>query len=79
MKFRVNAGSGGAVIFLISAVTLVLGSLAAWLTHVIVCLVRVFGNDPDVDAISTALILVIGALLAPVGVIHGILIWFGVP
>jgi len=45
---------------------IVLAMVAAWLTHVIVC-------------ISTAKwgFLIAGALFAPVGMIHGIGIWFG--
>ena len=40
--------------------------LAAWLTHVITCL-----------AAGTWGFLVAGALVAPIGVIHGTGIWFG--
>lgn len=40
---------------------------AAWITHIIVCL-------------STAkyLLLLAGAIVFPVGIIHGIGIWFGI-
>lgn len=45
---------------------LLIGTVAAWLTHVIVC-------------IKTASwgFLIAGAIFAPVGVIHGIGCWFG--
>lgn len=45
---------------------LLVGTFAAWLTHVIVC-------------IQTASwgFLIAGAIFAPVGVIHGIGCWFG--
>jgi hypothetical protein len=47
--------------------TVALTSLAAWITHVVVC-------------IKTAswLFLIAGAICAPIGVIHGIGVWFGV-
>lgn len=46
---------------------LVLTSIAAWVTHVIIC-------------IKTAswLFLIAGAIMAPIGVIHGIGAWFSV-
>jgi hypothetical protein len=44
----------------------VLLSIAAWLTHIIHCLIT-----------AKYLLLIAGALVAPVGVIHGIGIWFG--
>jgi len=45
---------------------LVIGIIAAWLTHVIYCL-------------STAAwgFLIAGAILFPIGIIHGVMIWFG--
>jgi len=47
--------------------SLVLASIAAWFTHVIHCLIA-----------GKYLLLIAGAFVAPVGVIHGIGIWFGV-
>ena len=41
--------------------------LVAWVTHIIHCLLT-----------AKYLLLIAGALIAPVGVIHGIGIWFGV-
>lgn len=45
----------------------VIAAIAAWITHVVVC-------------IKTAswLFLIAGAIFAPVGVIHGVGVWFGV-
>lgn len=40
--------------------------IAAWLTHVIVCIKA-----------SLWVFLVAGAIFAPIGVIHGIGVWFG--
>lgn len=47
--------------------SVVLTSIAAWFTHVFVC-------------IKTAswLFLIAGAIAAPVGVVHGIGVWFGI-
>ena len=42
-------------------------SIGAWITHIIHCLIH-----------AKYLLLIFGALIAPVGVIHGIGIWFGV-
>jgi hypothetical protein len=41
--------------------------IAAWVTHITVCLLS-----------AKYLLLIAGALVFPVGVIHGIGIWFGV-
>lgn len=56
--------SAGAVIAILSTALI---SVAAWLTHVIVC-------------IKTASwgFLIAGAICAPVAVVHGIGVWFGV-
>lgn len=40
---------------------------AAWLTHVIVCLLK-----------AKYLLLIAGAIIFPVGIIHGFGLWFGV-
>ena len=45
---------------------LIFGSIAAWATHVIVCLQTANWG-----------FLIAGAILAPIGVIHGIGIWLG--
>lgn len=42
-------------------------TVAAWLTHVIHCLIE-----------AKYLLLVAGAFIAPVGVIHGVGLWFGI-
>ena len=42
------------------------GALAAWLTHVVYCLSAAKWG-----------FLIAGALLFPIAIIHGIMIWFG--
>jgi len=49
-------------------VVFILAMVAAWLTHIFHCLFA-----------AKYLPLIAGAFIAPVGVIHGIGIWFGVP
>lgn len=41
--------------------------IGAWLTHVVVCLLN-----------ATYVLLLVGTFVFPVGIIHGIGIWFGV-
>lgn len=48
-------------------VLLFLTSIGAWITHVINCI-----NNHE------WLFLIAGAIMAPVGIIHGIGLWFGV-
>jgi hypothetical protein len=48
-------------------ITIWLLAAAAWLTHVIVCIKT-----------ASYVFLLAGALVAPVGVIHGVGLWFGV-
>lgn len=57
-----NGSTTGLLVMLGFALTI----FAAWLTHVIVCIQT-----------SSWLFLIAGAITAPVGVIHGIGIWFG--
>ena len=49
-------------------VVFILTMVAAWLTDIFHCLFA-----------AKYLLLIAGAFIAPVGVIHGIGIWFGVP
>ncbi len=48
-------------------VILIVGSIVAWMTHIIHCLMY-----------AKYMLLIAGAIIAPVGVIHGIGLWFGV-
>jgi hypothetical protein len=56
-----NDSFGGLV-----GLVLMLGSFAAWLTHIITCL-----------ADDKWGFLIAGAIMFPIGIIHGIGIWFG--
>ena len=54
------------VLAALAFVALWLTSIAAWGTHVIICIKT-----------GSWLFLVAGAIAAPVGVVHGVGIWFG--
>jgi uncharacterized oligopeptide transporter (OPT) family protein len=51
---------------IIAVFGLIVWAIAAWITHVVVCLQT-----------SSWGFLIAGAILAPIGVIHGTGIWFG--
>ncbi len=57
-----NDDTGGYILMFI-----VLTTIAAWTTHIIHCLVY-----------AKYLLLIAGGFIFPVGVVHGIGIWFGV-
>jgi len=44
----------------------IIGAIPAWITHVVVCIQE-----------KEFLFLLVGALVWPVGVIHGVGVWFG--
>lgn len=48
------------------AAALMVTSLFAWLTHVVVSI-----------SMEAYLLLIVGVLFFPIGIIHGIMIWFG--
>jgi len=50
----------------ISVFSILILSVAAWMTHIIHCLMY-----------AKYLLLIAGAFIAPVGVIHGVSVWFG--
>ena len=55
------------VALLLGLIALVLAPIAAWVTHIVSCLIT-----------GKYVLLIAGAIIAPVGVIHGIGLWFGV-
>jgi hypothetical protein len=50
----------------VAVAVLIVTIIAAWVTHVLVCLQT-----------ANLAFLIAGALLAPIGVVHGVGIWFG--
>lgn len=61
-----EVGFIGAMLILVSAVSAALSFIAAMITHVVVC----------IQTASWAL-LVIGSVIFPIGLIHGVMIWLG--
>lgn len=55
-----------AIILVLFWLAIVSVSFAAWLTHVIVCI-----------SAKLWLFLIVGAIMAPIGIVHGIGVWFG--
>lgn len=51
----------------ITVFVLIITTIAAWITHIVHCLLT-----------AKYILLIAGAFIAPVGVIHGVGIWFGV-
>jgi len=63
MKHEKGASDAGVLIGL----AFIVWAIASWLTHIIVCL-----------STSSWGFLIAGAIFAPIGMIHGTGIWFGV-
>ena len=57
---------GGTALGVVLFVLLIVFSIAAWVTHVMVCLMS-----------GAFVLLIVGALFAPIGIIHGYMTWFG--
>lgn len=57
-------------------ILLVASCIPAWVTHCATQIVRLIEGVGE--PFWNAVVLVLGALFAPLGVIHGWLIWFGV-
>lgn len=62
MSENLAAGAG-----ITACIVLFLTTIAAWITHVIVCIKA-----------SAWILLAFGCIVAPIGVIHGIGVWLGV-
>lgn len=77
MSFRIRASAfelGAGFSLVLAYVGIIFGCIAAWLTHVI-WIVKALASDAGATAGQIALG-VIGAFMPPVGVIHGVIIWF---
>lgn len=74
MKTNTIVGPAAAVVFLLWFGIFVT-SLAAWITHVAVAVQYLVGEA----AVATGytILLALGVFVPPVGVVHGIGIWFG--
>lgn len=57
-----------------SVLGLIAASVAGWITHIVVTIQ--YPTDGG-DSVAYAALLIVGAFMAPVGVIHGWGIWLG--
>lgn len=73
LNFEVHSTHGGSFAILLAlAVTM----LAAWITHIVWIIGKLASvTGPTVGQIALG---AIGAFMPPVGMVHGIMIWFGV-
>jgi len=62
------------IAWVLAVVALIGSVIAGWITHIVVTINYLFSGG---DSIAYAALLVVGAFMAPVGVIHGWGIWFG--
>ena len=70
MRARVSykSKSGyGPLVAVMALITLFFTIIAAWFTHVIVCIKA-----------AAWILLVIGIIMPPIGLVHGIAVWFGI-
>lgn len=51
------------------AIAICLTCFAAWLTHIVVCIKLLTG--------ASVTLLVVGLVIPPIGVLHGVLVWLG--
>lgn len=74
LTVRTSGGAGSAA-FGFVVFGMVLASIAAWATHV-VWIIRVLASDKGATA-GQIVLGAVGAFMPPVGVVHGVMIWFG--
>lgn len=51
----------------LAVLTTIIGAIAAWITHVVACIQA-----------GAMLLLIIGIVVPPIGLIHGVMVWCGV-
>lgn len=63
----------GYVLSLLALIALGVTVVAAWVTHVVACIGAITGDE----VVGGVLMLLLGVVIPPLGVIHGFMIWFG--
>ncbi|WP_247750173.1 hypothetical protein [Rhizobium sp. 16-449-1b] len=58
---------GAGILIVLAWILVIIASIAAWITHVIVCIKA-----------SAWVLLAFGCIVAPVGVVHGVGVWLGI-
>lgn len=61
-------------ILVVAAFATAIAAVAAWVTHVIWWVNLVIANE--LDTLGEAVLAIIGTIAPPIGVIHGLIIWF---
>lgn len=69
---RKNDMSFGAALTIITALFV---GLAAWVTHIIWIIAKLAGDEGA--TVGQMVLGAIGAFMPPIGVVHGVMIWFG--
>jgi hypothetical protein len=57
----------------LTVIAIAFGGVAAWITHIVTCITLLMAGG----SAGVIVLFIIGLLCAPVGVVHGIMIWFG--
>lgn len=70
MKVSIDDGTG------YFGITLMLALLAAWATHIIWTISTLSSETPA--TFGQMALAAIGAFMPPIGVVHGVMIWFGI-
>ncbi len=66
MDERFSETSNAEFIGFLLGLAIIFGAISAWLTHVVICLKTAAWG-----------FLIAGAILFPIGIIHGVGLWFG--
>lgn len=66
MAYARYSGGSGSVLGGLGCLGGIILMIAAWITHIVYCIAN-----------GAWIILIAGALVFPVGIIHGIMVWFG--
>lgn len=75
IQHKVEGDDVGVCIALMAVISIVLGSLAAWGTHIF-WVIKTLASPAGIT-VGQAILGVIGTFVPPVGVVHGIMIWMG--
>lgn len=59
---------------ILELIALAVAPIAAWLTHIFWTVGALFGDDPVTT--QQYVLMALGAFIPPIGVIHGLVLWF---
>lgn len=75
VQVRIDGGLVTSIGLVIFGVALMFGAAAAWVTHIIWVIGKLAGNAGITG--GQVILGLLGSFVPPVGVIHGVMIWFG--